>query len=287
MKKIFKSIIASVMVCFSLVSMASCGMNYETPEWLKTQICDHVFDEEEIIKNPTCGENGKKLKICSECGETKIVSIKATGDHNLGQAEIFDGYKIETCLTCGDKIKSEFNECLHLNINTSTEGTNWHAICQDCGEEVLESATLTDVEKGDTLAGWYLVTPDDDCTIENVGLYFTFDIPELNVKDQKIKGPKFSFYKYGLSLTIHELTGIEGVESDLGEPTNEKTQSYHEYMGGYLIYIEPSGYTGIYTLERLEGEEYIVYATVEYTFNNIRYDSLLNSSIKKVNFLKY
>lgn len=287
MKKIFKSIIASVMVCFSLVSMASCGMNYETPEWLKTQICDHVFDEEEIIKNPTCGENGKKLKICSECGETKIVSIKATGDHNLGQAEIFDGYKIETCLTCGDKIKSELNECLHLNINTSTEGTNWHAICQDCGEEVLESATLTDVASGDTLAGWYLVTPDDGCRIDDVALSFTFDLPELNVKDHKIEEPKFSFCKQGLSLDIFEVIRIEGVESNLGSKTDKMPQRYYEYMGGYLIYIEPSGYTGIYTLERLEGEEYTIYATVEYTVNNIRYNSLVNGSIKKVNFLKY
>ena len=104
MKKILKRI--SAMFLVGLVGVSAVACSFEKPEWLEQALCDHVFDEEEIIKEPTCGSSGKKEKICSDCGKTETVSIKATGEHTWDGGTTTDKGMKYTCTTCG-KTKTE------------------------------------------------------------------------------------------------------------------------------------------------------------------------------------
>lgn len=82
MKKILKRIAVLFLVALVGVSSVACSLDeLEQPEWLEQALCDHVFDEEEILKEPTCAEKGKKEEICSDCGKTRITTIRATGEH--------------------------------------------------------------------------------------------------------------------------------------------------------------------------------------------------------------
>ena len=91
MKKIFKRIAAMLLVGLVGISSVACAGGIEQPEWLQQALCDHVYDEEEILKEPTCVASGKKEKICSSCGATKTVAIKPTGEHIFNDEMREDG----------------------------------------------------------------------------------------------------------------------------------------------------------------------------------------------------
>lgn len=91
MKKVLKRIAALLLVALVGVSSVGCGFELEQPEFIKQALCDHVFDEEEILKEPTCGEKGKKEEICSDCGKTRITTIRATGEHVYDEGMQEDG----------------------------------------------------------------------------------------------------------------------------------------------------------------------------------------------------
>ena len=55
--------------------------------------------EEQIITEPTCGTEGKKLLTCSTCGDHKEENILATGKHTYGDPVVTD----PTCTKEGSK----------------------------------------------------------------------------------------------------------------------------------------------------------------------------------------
>lgn len=109
MKRMMKKIIAALLVAISIVPFAGC-FEYEQPEWLKQKLCDHVYDEEEIVREATCGRNGRVMKICSACGDTKLVTIKATGMHAFDAGVAYNDSILYTCLVCGETKMEEVNE---------------------------------------------------------------------------------------------------------------------------------------------------------------------------------
>ena len=68
---------------------------------------DHSWNQGEIIKEPTCKEEGEKTFTCSICGNTKTEKVSATG-HSYGEYEVVKeptnarkGLKAKTCGVCG------------------------------------------------------------------------------------------------------------------------------------------------------------------------------------------
>lgn len=101
MAKIFNKLAALALLGVVAVGTAGCSLGeLEMPEWLQQATCDHVYDEEEVLKEATCGQDGKVEKICSDCGATKIVSIPATGEH-VWELKGTETVEIGTCNTCG------------------------------------------------------------------------------------------------------------------------------------------------------------------------------------------
>lgn len=88
---------------------------------------DHVHDyKEEVIKEATCTEKGKKVEKCSTCGETKEeTDIDALG-HSYGSWKVVKeatttstGTKERVCTRCNEK-QTETIAKLSSNTNTNT-----------------------------------------------------------------------------------------------------------------------------------------------------------------------
>lgn len=128
MSKILKRLAAFALLGTVAVSTAGCAFGeLEMPEWLEQATCDHVYDEEEVLREATCAQDGKVEKICSDCGATKIVIVKATGEHVWD-----DG----VCTVCGEQEVQEI--CNHQNVEL--KGTDDVAVgtCYDCGVNLTE-----------------------------------------------------------------------------------------------------------------------------------------------------
>lgn len=157
---------AALLVGVVGVAAAGCSFSVEQPDWLKQKLCDHIFDEEEILREPTCGKDGKTEKICSDCGTTKIVAIPATGEHVFDEGVTEDGMTTYTCTVCGEKERHEqlAPACKHLHIDDvgidHPTGT-----CLDCGVFLPDLAT-SPVNVGDVASGWYRVNSEFSFELE-------------------------------------------------------------------------------------------------------------------------
>lgn len=153
MAKIFKKLAAFALLGMVAVSTAGCGLSeLEMPEWLEQATCDHVYDEEEVLKEATCEQDGKVEKICSDCGATKIVIIKATGEHVWDDGVIADGVNTKTCTVCGEQEV----QCNHRSVVCD----NWEpdfGTCNDCGVNLTDSQYKAVVGNSITLRNntWY------------------------------------------------------------------------------------------------------------------------------------
>ena len=153
MKKLFKKIFIGLTICLAALSLSSCSIDIAESGWINELLCDHVFDEEEILKEATCGEDGRKLKVCSACGKTKTVTIKATGAHAWEEETLKEatcgegGQKIKTCSICG-KTETVTIEATGAHVYSETltynETHHWYPcfICGGAEEEMLIEHTL-------------------------------------------------------------------------------------------------------------------------------------------------
>lgn len=157
MKKILKIAAASLLVTVSVVGAVGCSFEFEQPDWVTQALCDHVFDEE-VLEEVTCTEDGRVMKVCSDCGKTKIVTVKATG-HDVVEDEAIaatcstPGLTAGShCKTCGTVIVKQEDTSLAAHIDEDNNGS-----CDVCNGSIFENATFATVEKGDVLNGWYRV----------------------------------------------------------------------------------------------------------------------------------
>ena len=161
--KLLKAAAALLLAGVSVGSFAAC--TFETPEWAEQALCDHVFDEKEILEEPTCGSSGTALKICTECGKTKHVTLSATGKHEFSEWEETTpptsetpGEKTRTCNVCGKTEKEELpvQDIPEVQVHPDE---NFDNICDDCGEDIFANATYSAVNAGDRLSGgWYRIS---------------------------------------------------------------------------------------------------------------------------------
>ena len=61
----------------------------------KTDIIDHVYEEAEIVKNPSCTEKGEQITVCINCGKENTKEIPAMGHKDDGNG---------ICSVCGVEI---------------------------------------------------------------------------------------------------------------------------------------------------------------------------------------
>ena len=125
MKKIlvFSALIALILSCF-----VAC--DFQTSH-------THEFSEWSVTRDPTCIENGEKVRFC-DCDEEERDVVPATG-HN---------YVDDVCDRCGDV--NESAACKHENIEillgsapTCTEvGFTVGEKCSDCGTVLIEQKTI-------------------------------------------------------------------------------------------------------------------------------------------------
>ncbi len=106
-----KRTIGLLLTIIALLAFAACEKSHT-----------HSFGEWEIIKNPTCTEDGEKEQTCA-CGEKQTTVVSKTG-HNVAK---IDAVK-ETCTTAG-----------------STMGT----YCTSCGEIIEKPETILASHKYD------------------------------------------------------------------------------------------------------------------------------------------
>ena len=248
MKKNLKRILAIFLV--GLVGVSAVACSFEKPEWLEQAICDHVFDEEEIIKAPTCGSSGKKEKICSDCGKTEMVSIKATGEHTWDAGSIVDNGVKYTCTTCG-KTKTE-EAVAHID-------SEWDGVCDVCAAACTPTAlgyVETPYEEGTLIADtWFRVynpgseyiSLQTDCGEHLLSIMIggtQFGIPnlfELRISNNPPKDQKLYNYK-GAGYIDFRLTAQEYLlKTDTGSDsivTLESDNVFHSFTlpSGWAIY---------------------------------------------------
>lgn len=286
MKRFIKALSLAMMGLIAMMA-TGCG-RIEQPDWLKKKLCEHVFEAGDVIRESTCTTKGKQQEYCSECGETRIVSIPTTHKWDKG-TEGGNSLTYYTCLDCG-AVKTEASGiCYHENI-FSEEGFIKNGMCQDCGKFVFNDVTYSDVAKGDTLSGWYKVTPEgkyNDMMLFTDGL----DCPELGLEGYKISEP-YSFMEskdFNLCdlLYLGLVKNLPGSHEHLDEYTySEPTYQTVSYGNSYYIYVSPKGYKNYYTLSKLDMtvEDYVVYGAIGYTFTNFKFRSFSGGTIEKVNF---
>ena len=62
-----------------------------------TEICHHTFDNWEVVKEPSCKEEGKRIRTCSKCFDTEEEVIKKSYKHT----EVIDAAIPATCNNTG------------------------------------------------------------------------------------------------------------------------------------------------------------------------------------------
>ena len=86
--------------------------------------CEHNYDSEEIVKQPTCTEDGKKNLICSACGDVQTETITASG-HIGGTATC---NKKAVCTVCNE----EYGELVEHNFVNEVVDEKYLATSASC-----------------------------------------------------------------------------------------------------------------------------------------------------------
>lgn len=152
-KKLLRAAAALLLVGVVGVASVGCSFEFEQPNWVTQALCDHVFDEEDVLKEATCTEDGRVMKVCTECGKTKITTVKATG-HDVVEDEAVAA----TCTTPGLTAGSHCTACgevlvkqeevpaghtygewtVDVAATCTTEGSQ-KRVCSVCGETETEA----------------------------------------------------------------------------------------------------------------------------------------------------
>ena len=145
MKKI---ILLCVILSLTILCFASCEP--DTPEEHT-----HSFGEWETLKEPTCVENGEKVKKCP-CGEEQTEVIYATGEHNEAVLHAVEPTCTESGLTEGKYC----SECEKVTVEQQTVPARHVLVngkCENC-DYIYHSEGLR-----------YMSNGDGTCYVSNLG----------------------------------------------------------------------------------------------------------------------
>ena len=82
--------------------------NFDLSNFGFCSFCDHSWEADQIITNPTCGKDGSKKHICEECSYVEYSAIPATSTEHVWN---FD-YTVDKAPTCTE----EGSESIHCSI---------------------------------------------------------------------------------------------------------------------------------------------------------------------------
>lgn len=122
--------------------MANCSHNYNVYKKLNTTyhtaVCSkcgketklkHDWDDDEVVREPTCQKTGLVNQFCTLCNDTRQASIPKTEDHQYTEWEYVDGKQhVRSCESC----KKEFKEEHTVADWQYDSKEHWHT-CADCG----------------------------------------------------------------------------------------------------------------------------------------------------------
>ena len=125
----------------------------------KTNVADHVFQNDTQTIAPTCSTTGESVAYC-ECGKEKVTVIPATGEHN---------YQNGFCVDCG----AEFIDTYYLNLINSWKDIDGIAVRLENLSFVMNYADDS------VLGGWKLIGSIKQVDVAELALF---------VKDGEIGG---------------------------------------------------------------------------------------------------
>ena len=156
------------------------GMNYTFDEdgiLLSTDddtACEHVWDDGNITKTPGCETEGEIVFTCTNCGQTRIESVSATG-HDWGQWEVT---KEPTCVDKGTETRKCANDPSHIENKeippightydegvvvkeaTTTEKGVLTYTCTVCGQTLMEDIPVKKYGWRIVNGEWYFYNSD-------------------------------------------------------------------------------------------------------------------------------
>ena len=152
-----------LLLCLTL-ALVSCG---ETPAPETPDDEAHIHTEGDWIidEDSTCGVDGSKHTVCTECGETvSTATIPATGDHTESDWIVdtepvgsTNGSKYTECTVCGEKIRQEVIVAASsgLSFDINPDGTT-------CTITHIGTCTDTDIYVPESIDGY---------TVTSIGSY--------------------------------------------------------------------------------------------------------------------
>ena len=113
----------------------------------------HTYGAENVVKAPTCTEQGESTYTCTECGYVKTVYTEASG-HDLSDVwdynETEHFHKCKNCDHTADNEPHKFTEWTVENWPTLTEKGNEERHCTECGyKETRDIEFVTGDVNGD------------------------------------------------------------------------------------------------------------------------------------------
>lgn len=119
----------------------------------ETEYGDHVWNAGVVTKKATCKEEGIMLYTCTECNETKTVSIDKLTEHTWGKYTYKDMQThTRTCAVCGEVKEEAHNQDRRVKKDpTCTEDGSYTYYCTDCNSKVGSSKIRA---KGHVFGDW-------------------------------------------------------------------------------------------------------------------------------------
>ncbi len=107
----------------------------------------HAFGEWEVDYEPTCAKEGKKHKICSDCGYRTyeaIDKVAHTYEHEVVPPTYLEqGYTLYTCFVCGDTYKDIYVDPLErIDLSNATLELEYNSVYYE-GLALTPDVTLT------------------------------------------------------------------------------------------------------------------------------------------------
>ena len=145
-RKISKSFSVVILLILTIIIVGACSSSESTPNSYE---CEHKFSQWKQIKAPTCTENGKMSRRCSECGERETKPVDKA-EHTIviipGEPAtcFMEGRSdAEKCSVCQKIIKHHKStpraqhEIISVEAKAPTctlEGHSEYNVCSVCGE---------------------------------------------------------------------------------------------------------------------------------------------------------
>lgn len=126
---------------------------------------EHQYEQTEVIKAPSCVEEGDILYTCPDCGKTKHVIEKLP--HNYG--ETYQTTNVEhwrVCVDCGNleiKKAHEFIDVTLIKPTCLQDGEIKHT-CEKCAYEYIENVLASEVSKGSNLHDYSIILEEKEPT---------------------------------------------------------------------------------------------------------------------------